>query len=62
MNFDLESAEEAWATFWEAIDADGDFDASLAEWQVTHNAMPPKKSFVERAVRKAISLPQQMLG
>ncbi len=62
MNFDLESAEKDWATFWDAIDAEGDLDASLAEWQVTHNAMPPKKSLVVRVVRKAISLPQQILG
>ena len=61
MDFDLESAERDWLQFWDAVDAEGDLDASLAEWGVTYNAMPPKKSFVERAVRKAMSLPQLMM-
>lgn len=62
MNFALETAEDDWLKFWDAIDAEGDLDASLAEWRVTHNAMPPKKSFVERAIRKAIRLPQELLA
>jgi hypothetical protein len=62
MEFELESAERDWLKFWDAIDAEGDLGASLAEWRVAHNAMPPKKSFLERAVRKAISIPQQMLA
>jgi len=61
MDFDMESAERDWATFWNAIGAEGDLEASLAEWRVSHNAMPPKKSLLERAVRKVMRLPQELL-
>ena len=42
MDFDLESSERDWVTFWNAIEAEGDLEASLAEWRVTHNATVPK--------------------
>ena len=62
MNFDIETAERDWLEFWNAIGAEGDLDASLAEWRVPHNATPPKKSLVERAIRRAIRLPQELLA
>jgi hypothetical protein len=62
MKFDLESAERDWPKFWNEIGAEGDFDESLAEWRVTHNAMPPQKSFLVRAVRKAFSFPQHVFN
>jgi hypothetical protein len=61
MDFDLESAERDWIAFWNAIGAEGDLQASLAEWTVPHNAMPPKRSFLGRAVRKAMRFPQELL-
>lgn len=61
MDFDLESAERDWVTFWNAIGATGNLQASLAEWRVPHNAMAPKKSIVERAIRKAIQIPRKLL-
>jgi hypothetical protein len=61
MDFHLETAERDWLAFWNAIGAEGHLQASLAEWKVPYNAMPPKKSFIERAVRKAIRLPQELL-
>lgn len=36
-NFPLDGWEVAWPMFWNRIKADGDFEASLAEWQVRHN-------------------------
>jgi hypothetical protein len=61
MDFNLESAERDWLAFWRAIEATGNLQASLQEWKVLHNAMPPKKSLLERAVHKAIRLPQELL-
>ena len=61
MDFQLESAERDWVAFWNAIGAQGDLPASLAEWRVPHNATPPKKSLLERAVNKAMRLPQELL-
>jgi len=61
MDFHLDSAERDWAAFWEAIGATGNLQASLAEWRVPHNAMAPKKSIVERAIRKAIRIPRELL-
>lgn len=61
MDFHMESAERDWRTFWNSIEADGDFEASLAEWRLPHNAMPPKKSLLERAIRKAMRFPQELL-
>jgi len=60
MTFNMETAERDWRDFWNAIGAEGDLDASLAEWRVAHNPSPPKKSLVERAIRKAIRLPQEL--
>jgi hypothetical protein len=61
MDFELEWAERDWVGFWNAIGAEGDLPASLAEWRVPHNATPPRKSFIERAVNKAMRLPQELL-
>lgn len=60
MDFDLEAAERDWVTFWKRIGAEGDLEASLAEWLVPHNAMPPHMSLLERVVRKAMRLPQEL--
>lgn len=60
LNFAMETAERDWREFWKAIGAQGDLEASLAEWRVAHNPSPPKKSLVERAIRKAIRLPQEL--
>jgi len=57
MDFALETAQRDWRKFWDEIGAEGDFEASLAEWSVAYNAMPPEKPFLERAVRKAIRTP-----
>ena len=38
----LESAPTMWTDFWSAINADGDFDASLAEWDTRYNATVPE--------------------
>lgn len=60
MDFDLETAQRDWVTFWNAIEAEGDFDASMTEWRVPHNAMEPRRSLLERAFRKAIRIPQEL--
>lgn len=41
MEFRLEQAEEDWRTFWQWVGAEGDLQASLAEWRIAHN---PTKS------------------
>ena len=45
MEFQLESAERDWRTFWDWIGPEGDFEASRREWSVAHNsrraAAPP---------------------
>lgn len=38
MLFRLENAENDWHTFWTRINGRGDLAASLAEWQIRHNA------------------------
>ena len=38
MEFQLETAERDWATFWKWIGAEGGFEASLGEWSVAHNS------------------------
>ncbi len=38
MNFRLETAAQDFATFWEAIGAEGDFDQAVACWQSVNNA------------------------
>lgn len=38
MDFPLERAEELFPEFWEAIKAEGDLPAALAEFQIKHNA------------------------
>jgi hypothetical protein len=61
MEFNLESATRDWMAFWDAIGAQGDLEASLAEWTVPHNAMPERRSLLGRAVRKAMRFPQELL-
>jgi hypothetical protein len=41
MTFRIEHAADDWPTFWRWIGANGDLDASLAEWTVRHNEGPP---------------------
>lgn len=36
----LESAKQDFAAFWQAIGAEGDLAAALAEWDIRHNASP----------------------
>lgn len=38
LEFTLENAEQDFKQFWQAINAEGDFDAALAEWQTSYNA------------------------
>lgn len=48
MEFWLENAQEDWPIFWEWIGAQGNYDASLAEWAVRHN---PTEPFLKRKTR-----------
>lgn len=34
----LETAKEDFAAFWSLVGAEGDLDAALAEWDISHNA------------------------
>lgn len=38
MDFRLEEAREHWPRFWDWIGAEGDAEAALKEWAVSHNA------------------------
>ena len=38
LEFTLENAAQDFKTFWQAINAEGDFDAALAEWKTSYNA------------------------
>ncbi len=38
MDFSLENAKADFPRFWELIEAQGDLDAALAEWDVSYNA------------------------
>lgn len=38
MTFKVEQAIRDMSWFWQAIEAEGDFDAACAEWQIKHNA------------------------
>ncbi len=38
MRFRIENAKNDFVAFWEAIDAEGDLDAALSEFDVKHNA------------------------
>ncbi len=37
MSFSLENAERDYKTFWNAISAEGDYTAALAEWSINYN-------------------------
>ena len=37
MHFNLENAKEDFKIFWDKINAEGDFSAAFAEWDVPHN-------------------------
>lgn len=41
MEFQLENAHEDWPRFWNWIGAEGNYEASLKEWEVRHNATDP---------------------
>ena len=62
MDFQMESAERDWEIFWNAIGAEGDFEASLADWRKPLNVTPPKRSLSERAIGKAKRISQKWLG
>ncbi len=38
LEFNLENAEQDFARFWQAINAQGDLEAALAEWNTSYNA------------------------
>lgn len=38
LEFSLENAEQDFKTFWQAINAEGNLDAALAEWNTPYNA------------------------
>ena len=38
LEFNLENAEQDFARFWQAINAQGDFEAALTEWNTSYNA------------------------
>jgi hypothetical protein len=38
MDFWMERSDTDWPAFWSLVGAEGDLDASLAEWRVAHNA------------------------
>ncbi|MCW8923470.1 MAG: hypothetical protein OQK69_07555 [Gammaproteobacteria bacterium] len=38
MEFSLENAEQDFKKFWQTINAEGDLEAALAEWQTAYNA------------------------
>lgn len=56
MDFALENARQDWPRFWEWVGAEGDYEASLAEWNEQHNrrALPP--SMTERLTRKLTAM------
>lgn len=49
MDFSLKTAKADFTRFWGRIEAQGDLDAALAEWDVRHNASDD--SLVHRALR-----------
>lgn len=56
MEFQLEKAQYKWPEFWSWIGAEGDYEASLSEWTVKHNATKPLvkrrfEHFAQRLVR-----------
>ena len=38
MSFQLEMASDYFTDFWNRIGAEGDYDAALSEWSISHNA------------------------
>jgi len=40
MDFRLSSATEDWQKFWQKIDAQGDFNAAINEWNIFYNKSP----------------------
>jgi len=40
MDFQLSSATEDWQKFWQKIDAQGDFNAAINEWNIFYNKSP----------------------
>lgn len=54
MEFDIENAKQDFEKFWSLVGAEGDINASLAEFEVTHNATkaPKKRSFAELLIGK----------
>jgi len=44
MDFSLENGKEDFRRFWSLIGAEGDLDAALAEWDVTHNSTAEREA------------------
>jgi hypothetical protein len=53
MSFRLENAKEDWEAFWNWICAEGDYHASLAEWDVTHNSRSRPRKLLDRLAARA---------
>lgn len=54
MRFELETAPKDWRRFWDWIGAEGDFDASLAEWHVPHNSSMEQETWMPNKVRRLV--------
>ncbi len=54
MRFRLETAAEDWPRFWNWIGAEGDFDASMAEWRVPHNSSIRQESWMPSTLRRLV--------
>lgn len=42
IEFRLENAANAWSQFWDWVEAEGDWDESVKEWQIEYNASRPQ--------------------
>ncbi len=47
MNFELENAKPRFREFWNKIEAEGDFDTAVTEWDVSHNKSSDRFSFIK---------------
>jgi hypothetical protein len=56
MDFRLEESHQLWPVFWERVGAEGDFEGSLAEWTLKHNAAPGPRSVFRRGLDRANAL------
>lgn len=47
MNFELENAKSHFTEFWKWIEAEGDFNSALLEWDINHNKSPQRFNFMK---------------